>query len=142
MLKQPNKTEYATKSDLKGLRKDINQDIKTHMGVLYEKFSDDVKVLAESHLDTSREVKKLGRKVDILGGRMGNLEGKVEFLGEKVEGFDGKVGGLEGKVDMLIDTVGEIKVDVAEIKEGLKNKADLKDQKLLEKRVAALEVAA
>ena len=135
MLKQSNKTEYATKSDLKGLRKDINQDIKTHMGALYEKFSDDVKVIAEAHLDTNRELKSLGGKVSILGGKMENLEGKVEFLG-------GKVGNLERKVDMLVETVGEIKVDVVEIKNELKNKADLKDQKLLEKRVATLEATA
>lgn len=114
MPRQSNKTEYATKSDLKELRGGINKDIKTHIGVLYEKFSDDVKVLAESHLDTSREVKNLGTRV----------------------------GGLEIKMDMLIDTVGEIKIDVAEIKEGLKNKADLKDQRLLEKRVATLEATA
>lgn len=104
MPKQPNKTEYATKSDLKELRGGINKDIKTHMGALYEKFSDDVKVLAESHLDTNKRVRN-----------------------------------LEIKMDMLVDTVGEIKVDVVEVKEGLKNKADLKDQKLLEKRVATLE---
>jgi len=121
MPKQPNKTEYATKSDLKGLRRGINQDIKTHIGALYEKFSDDVKVVAEAHLDTNRELKKLG-------GRVGGLEGRM--------------GSFEGKVDMLVDTVGEIKIDVAEIKEGLKNKADLKDQKLLEKRVTTLEATA
>ncbi|MEK7582227.1 MAG: hypothetical protein AAB488_02780 [Patescibacteria group bacterium] len=122
MPKQSNKTEYATKSDLqklhratkadiKELRGNINQDIKTHMGVLYKKFSDDVKVLAEAHLDTGREVKNLGARV----------------------------GGFEVKMDILINTVGEVKVDVAEIKNELKNKADLKDHKLLEKRAATLE---
>ncbi|MDO8592313.1 MAG: hypothetical protein Q7R92_00900, partial [bacterium] len=97
----------ATKADMQELRANINGDIKTHMGVLYEKFSDEVRVVAESHLDTRREIKTLGTKVD-----------------------------------MLIETVGEIKVDVTDIKDGLKNKTDIKDHKLLEKRVSVLEATA
>ncbi len=103
MTKQPNTTEYATKSDLQ----DLNEDIKTYVGTLYEKFSDDVKVLAESHLDTNKRVRN-----------------------------------LEVKMDMLVDTVGEIKIDVAEIKDKFDQKADLKDHKLLEKRVSVLEATA
>ena len=107
MPKESNKNGYATKSDLKELRKEINEDIGVHMGVLYEKFENEIKVVAESHLDTRREVRTLGTKVD-----------------------------------MLIETVGEIKVDVADIKDNFKNKTDLKDHKLLEKRVSVLEISA
>jgi hypothetical protein len=117
--------EYVTKQDLNDFhndfRKELNEDIKIHMGVLYEKFENEVKVVAESHLDIDRKVDKLGFRVSTL----------TDTVGE-----------LNSKVSMLIETVGEIKVDVADIKDGLKNKANLKDYKLLEKRVSVLEATA
>lgn len=125
MPKEANKTEYATKGDLEdlrcGLRKEINEDIGVHMGVLYEKFENEVKVIAEQHVDIDR-----------------NLVNINQHLGH----VDQRLDKLEIKTDMLIETVGEIKVDVTDIKDGLKNKTDIKDHKLLEKRVSVLEATA
>lgn len=120
MLEKSNKTEYATKDDLHELRKEINEDTGVHMGVLYEKFSNEVKVVAESHLDTHREIKTLGAKVDML----------VET-----------VGGMQLDMTEIKSDLSETKSDVAEIKDSLKNKTDLKDHKLLEKRVSVLEIS-
>lgn len=125
MQKETNKTEYATKGDLEdlrhGLRKEINEDIRVHMGTLYEKFESEVKVVAESHLDTNREVKILGAKVDML----------IETVGE-----------MQLDMTEMKSDLSETKSNVAEIKDNLKNKTDLKDHKLLEKRVSVLETAA
>jgi hypothetical protein len=111
MPKQTSKNEYIVKSDFAELRKGMNEDFKTHIGALYEKFSGDVKLLAEQHQDTDTRVQRIDKKVDA----------------------------LEKKVDIVVDILGELKVDVSEIKNGLNKKADLKDQKLLEKRILALE---
>lgn len=121
MSTKPEKNEYATRGDLKELRKEINEDMGVHVGVLYEKFENKVKVVAESHLDIDR---------------------KVDRLGFRVETLTDTVGELNNKVDMLVEAVGEIKIDVSEIKNELKNKVDLKDHTLLEKRVSVLEMAA
>lgn len=135
MSTKPNKNEYATKGDLRELRTEINEDFKVHVGVLYEKFENEVKVVAESHLDIDRKVDKLSFKGDLLAE-------KVDGLAEKVYGLANKVDELNDKTGLLIETVGEIKVDVADIKDSLKNKVDLKDHKSLEKRVSVLEATA
>ena len=115
------KNEYATRGDLNELRQEINEDFKVHTGVLYEKFENEVKIVAESHQDTDRKVDKLGFGVDAL----------TDSVGE-----------LNNKVDMLVETVGELKTDVSEIKSDLKNKVDIRDHNLLEKRVSVLEATA
>jgi len=108
MAKQTNNNiEAAVTRSLKTFRKEINADFKRETGVLYEKFKDDVQLIAEKQDETTKQVSQ-----------------------------------LQGKVEMLIETVGEIKVDVTEIKDNLKRKVDVKDHKALENRVIALEVKA
>lgn len=125
MPKQNLKDQYATKNDLKGLRTELkgdmkqlrvemNEDIKTHIGVLYEKFSDDVKLVIESQQDTNRQVTLLGERTS----------------------------SLEDKMDMVIDTLGEVKVSVNEIKDQLQNKVDRQEHNALAKRVSVLEAKA
>lgn len=118
MAKQSSKTKYVVKSDLEELRKGMNEDFKTHIGALYEKFSGEVKLVAEQHQDTNTRVR--------------NLE-------HQHQDTSATIGKLDKKMELVIETLGELKVDVSEIKDGLNKKADLKDQKLLEKRVLALE---
>lgn len=123
MPKQNTQEQYATKTDLKDLRTelkgdmkqfrdDINENIKTHTGVLFEKFFEEVTVLAEAHQDTNRRVRSL----------------------------ETRTSSLEDKMDTVIDTLGEVKVSVNEIKDQLQTKVDLKDRKLLERRVSAIEI--
>ncbi|MGD0977026.1 MAG: hypothetical protein ABR875_01890 [Minisyncoccia bacterium] len=125
MPKQTSKNEYIVKSDFAELRKGMNEDFKTHIGALYEKFSGEVKLVAEQHQDTNTRVR--------------NLEHQYQDTDTRVQRIDKKVDTLEKKMDIVVDVLGELKVDVSEIKNGLNKKADLKDQKLLEKRILALE---
>ena len=103
-VKQDN--QYATKGDLQGL----GSELKTYMGVLFERASDQTVLLAEQLQGTNH--------------RVGGLESKVD--------------NLESKVDMVIETVGEIKVTVVEIRDSLDNKVDKKDFVRLERQVAGL----
>ncbi len=110
-VKQDN--QYATKGDLQGL----GSELKTYMGVLFERASDQTVLLAEQLQGTNH--------------RVGGLESKVDNLESKVDN-------LESKVDMVIETVGEIKVTVVEIRDSLDNKVDKKDFVRLERQVAGL----
>ncbi|OGN05383.1 MAG: hypothetical protein A2831_01440 [Candidatus Yanofskybacteria bacterium RIFCSPHIGHO2_01_FULL_44_17] len=121
MPTKTDKNEYATRGDLRELRQEINEDMRVHVGVLYEKFENEVKVVAESHQD-------IDRKVDKLDFGVGTLTDEV--------------GKLNNKMDMVVETIGEIKTDISEIKNDLKNKTDIKDHKILEKRVSVLEATA
>ncbi len=128
--------QFATKEDLKKMRGEIGGDIKgfkdefredrkkykdemkTYMGVLYEKFDNDVKVVAEQYLDTNR-----------------NLASINKYLGH----VDQRLDKLKIKTDMLVETVADIKVDTAMIREELGSKADKSEHKKLEHRVTVLE---
>lgn len=126
MPKQDKQEQYLTKNDLKDLRselkgdmkqlreninEDVNEDMRTHMGVLFAKFSDEVNLVAEAQQDTHRHVTLLEKWTS----------------------------SLENKMDIVINTLGEVKVTVNEIKGQLKTKVDLKDHKLLERRVSIIE---
>lgn len=126
------KANYVTKADLNKaldrsqnkLCKEINADFKEHIGVMYEKFSDEVKLLAEAHQETDKKIGRLDQKT-------GQLNQKFEWLGQKVDAID-------QKTDMIIDTLGGMKVEITEINEKLDNKVDQEEFKKLEQKIAAL----
>lgn len=107
-------SEFATKADLnelgKGLREEIQNHTDTilkrfdeHIGALYEKSSDDVKVVAELHQETNR--------------RLSSLEEKVGVIGQTVDTIEDKVVMIEQKLDDVVEAVGEIKTDFSKTKE-------------------------
>jgi len=116
------KDQFATREDLKklgaGIGKDIRgfkdeirgdikeykDELKGYMGLLHERFSDEIKVVAEQYTSIDKRLTK-----------------------------------VESKADTLIETVADIKVDTAIIREELESKADKREQKKLEHRVAVLE---
>lgn len=85
----PTKENYITPKQLDKtldhkftyFRKELNKDMKTHMGVLFEKFSEEVTIVAEQYLETNRHLKS-----------------------------------LENKMDVVVETIGESKVDTADLK--------------------------
>lgn len=127
-----NTIPYVTKQDFKEFKQELNEDIKMHMGVLYERFSGEVKFVAEQVGTVLEKQQETNEKIDKLTSRADQTDLKFVHLETK---FDH----LEEKVDMLIETVGEIKVDVTEIKDELQNKLDVTDYQKLEKRVSGLE---
>lgn len=128
--------QFATKEDLKkletgigknirGFKNEIKEEmigfkdeIKTYMGVLYEKFDNEVKVIAEQHVDIDRNLVSINK-------HLGHVDQRLDKL--------------EIKTDMLIETVADIKVDTAMIREELEGKTDKSEHKKLEHRVVVLE---
>ncbi|MDO8492799.1 MAG: hypothetical protein Q7S34_04115 [bacterium] len=111
------KNQLATKNDLKEFR----DEVKDYMGVLHENFSDQVKVIAKQNSDINKTLKKMNGHFQIVDGRLDRLEIKT---------------------NVLIETVADIKVDTAMIREELGSKADKSEHKKLEHRVAVLESSA
>ena len=64
---------------------------------------------------------------------------QVEVVAEQYANIDRRLTKVESKADMLIETVADIKVDTAMIREELGSKADKGEHKKLEHRVAVLE---
>jgi len=64
---------------------------------------------------------------------------QVKVVAEQYFGIDKRLTSVESKTDMLIETVADIKVDTAMIREELGSKADKSEHKKLEHRVAVLE---
>lgn len=123
------KNQFATKSDLQKFKEEIKtvvrgdikqykDEMKNYVGALHERFSDQVAVIAEQHVDIDR-----------------NLVGIKKHLGH----VDQRLDKLEIKTEVLMETVAEIKMDTTMIREGLENKADKAEVKKLEHRVVALE---
>lgn len=102
MQKNKAKTEYVTKTDLtefgkdlkSGLRKEINEDFKTHVGTLYEKFHGDIKLVIERQNGMGKRLERVENKVDLLTETVGDI--KVEVTGNRLE-LDNKVNRSEHK---------------------------------------------
>lgn len=94
MIKDNSKNNYATKIDLKDLRKEINEDFKTHVGTLYEKFHGDIKLVIERQDGMDRRLERVENKVDLLTETVGDI--KVEVTGNGLE-LDDKVNRSEHK---------------------------------------------
>lgn len=129
-MKTNSKNQFATKNDLQkfkeeiktAVRDDIKQhkdEMKNYVGALHERFSDQVAVIAEQHVDIDR-----------------NLIGIKKHLGQVDQHLDK----LEIKTEVLMETVAEIKMDTTMIRE--ENKVDQTKTKKLEHRVAVLETRA
>jgi len=94
MVKNKIKDEYATKSDIKDLRKEINEDFKHHVGTLYEKFHGDIKLVIERQGGMDRRLERVENKIDLLTETVGDV--KVELTGSRME-LDNKVDKSEHK---------------------------------------------
>ncbi|MFA6376510.1 MAG: hypothetical protein WCX69_03885 [Candidatus Paceibacterota bacterium] len=90
------------------------------VGVLLENISDNIKLVAEGHLDLDRKIENLGKE---LGGRIDSLERE-----------------MKSNFETVFDYLSAIDIELAEIKAKLENKADKKDLAALEQRVSKLEL--
>ena len=85
------------------LRKEINDDFKHHVGVLYEKFHGDIKLVIEYQQGMGKRLARVENKVDLLTETVADI--KVEVTGNRME-LDNKVDkseykGLEKRVVAL-----------------------------------------
>lgn len=108
-------------------------EIKRYLGALAEDFQGRVSAIAEQFLG-------LNEKLD-------NHTQMFVEINVRLDGMDGRLDGIDvrlDKVDGILDThtqmIGQLMVDVQEIKIDLKQKVDKSEFVPLEKRVTALEV--
>lgn len=82
MQKDKLENEYTTKADLKDLRKEINEDFKNHVGILYEKFHGDIKLVIEGQGGINQRLERVETKVDLLTETVGDI--KIELTGHQM----------------------------------------------------------
>src|SRR3989344_4898734 len=87
--------DMASKDDLADLRKQINEDIKLHMGTLYEKFSSDVKLVAEQVCAIDTRLQRVEQKADLLIETVGELKMEVSNDREVIKDHEQRVQRLE-----------------------------------------------
>ena len=111
--------------ETKEIFKSLTEDFKRYNSVLYEKFQDEVKTVAEQY-----------------GSMKNKLDATFELVGEIKE--DAEMMKIELKQHSEIlkqhsESLEIIKLDVGFIKNSLKKKVDLEEFEALEKRVTILE---
>ncbi len=92
-----------------------NDDMKRHMSALAENFGDGISAVTEQFLGLNTKVDSLGQKLENVGTQ------------------------LSEKLDSHTIILGQLMVDVEEIKSGMREKIDRKEFTALEKRMVALE---
>jgi|SRR3989338_4070982 len=107
-----------TKKEVATILKPYNDDIKRHMGALEEHFTDGVKAV--------------GEKVDLFGARMDR----------RFEEIDKTLNSHTVILNSHTQMIGNIMIQLEEIKNELKQKVDYSDFVKLEKRVVRLETRA
>jgi vacuolar-type H+-ATPase subunit I/STV1 len=112
------------------------------VGVLLENINDNIKLVAEGHLDLERKIDNLSEE---LNGRIDSLESE---LGGRIDSLKSKLGGridsleqeMKSSFKTVFDYLSAIDIELSEIKARLENKADKKDLVVIEKRVTKLEL--
>ena len=123
------------------------------VGVLLENINDNIKLVAEGHLDLERKIDNLSEELNgridslesELGGRIDSLESE---LGGRIDSLESKLGGridsleqeMKSSFKTVFDYLSAIDIELSEIKARLENKADKKDLVVIEKRVTKLEL--
>lgn len=146
------KNQFATKSDLQKfkeeikttVRSDIKQykdEMKNYVGALNERFSDQVAVIAEQHVDIDRHLIGIKKHLGHVDQRLDKLEIKTGVLVETVAEIKEDVTTLKIDMKEIKEDVAELKTDMKEVKEEILPESIKKTGKL-EHRVAALEARA
>jgi hypothetical protein len=78
---------------------------------------------------------------NFMGSLYEKFHSDVELIIENQQETNHRIDTLENKNDLIMETVGEIKVELSEIHENLLGKVDQEDHRSLEKRISRLEIA-
>lgn len=108
-------------TNLKKLDQKIEKTFRsTEVAVLLENINDNIKMVAEGHIDLERKIEDLDK----------SLNGGIDSLGQE----------MRSSFKTVFDYLSAIDIELAEIKVKLDNKADKKDLTTLKQRVAKLEL--
>ncbi|MBI2670245.1 MAG: hypothetical protein HYX20_03830 [Candidatus Yanofskybacteria bacterium] len=134
-----NKSEnqFATKGDLNKLETKIGKNIrgfkdemKTFMGVLYEKFDNEVKVVAEQYIDTNRNLVNINKHLGHVDQRLDKLEIKTEVLMETVAELKEDMTVMKEDMTVMKEDMTVMKEDMTVMKEDMTVlKTDMKEVK-------------
>ena len=116
-MKTASNSQTTTKDDLKKLRSELGEDFKNYAGMLHERFTDQVKVVAEQYTTINKRLTGVESKTTIL----------VETVGE-----------MKVEMTKMKDDISVLRIDMKEVKEELLPKA-IRKASSLENRVAVLE---
>lgn len=108
-------------------------DIKRYLGALAEDFQGRVSAVAEQFSGVNEKLNGISRE---LGGVHHELGG----INKRLDGMDGRFDGIDKKLDTHTQMIGQLMVDVQEIKGDMKQKVERSEFSRLEKRVIALEL--
>ena len=87
--------DQATKNDLFELRKQLNEDIRGHMGVLYEKVSRDVVLLREQVTSVNKRLTVVESKVDFAIEAVADLKVEATSRRERLVRLENRISALE-----------------------------------------------
>ena len=90
-------SEPITQPDLKNLREQLNEDMKTHIGTLYEKFSSDVGLLSEQVSSIDNRVITVERKLDVIIDAVADLKVEATEEREHQRRLDNRIAILEAR---------------------------------------------
>lgn len=139
------KKKIATKKAQKSISS--TEDIKRYLGALAEDFQGRVSAIAEQFFGVNEKLDGVITRLDGVDGRLDGIDGRLDGIDGRLDGIDGRLDGIDGRLDGIdkkLDThtqmIGQLMVDVQEIKTDLKQKVDRSEFSPLEKRVVALEM--
>ena len=112
--------QVATKEDIKEFR----GDVKNYIGALHERFTDEVKIVAEQYGGIDKRLNRLESKTDMIVETVGDMKVDMTVMKEDMTEMKGDI--------------SELKTDMKEVKEELLPGATKKVDKL-ERRVVVLE---
>ncbi len=103
--------------------------------------------LKELNKDTERHISELNKGTErYIGAVTEDFQGRVSAVAEQFSGINKKLDAhserfvkIENKLDVHTQMIGQLMVDVQEIKTDIKQKVDRSEFARLEKRVIALE---
>lgn len=99
-----------------------------------------IKKVQTSESSTEDIKRYLGALAEDFQGRVSAIAEQFLGVNEKLNGVNERLDGIDKRLDNHTQMIGQLMVDVQEIKTDLKQKVDCSEFSPLEKRVSALEV--
>ena len=121
-------------------------EIKRHFGVVVENLDDQIKLIAEGHIDTNRRLDGIDNRLDGIDNRLDGIDNRLDGVDNRLDGIDNRLDIVEEKIDFISEkTVANsqdleiVKKDLTFVKQDLRHKVSYDEFAALEKRVLALE---
>jgi len=126
--------------------KQFKDEICRHFDVVAEDLKSEIQLVAEGVSLNAQKIDSNAQKLDSLTGqvalnteKLDSLTGQVALNTEKLTEHDLRFDKIDDRFDKIDDTLGVIKLDIAFIKNELKQKVARDEFAVLERRVSMLE---